>query len=226
MSGKPSPSSSARIAPTRPSIMSEGATTSAPARAWLTAVRASSSTEASLSTVCSPFSTPQWPWSVYSHRHTSVTTSSSGTAALSARTHSCTTPSSAHAEEPCASFSAGIPNNSTAASPSRAASRAASTAAAIDRRSRPGSAAGESRGAGPLGRSSTNNGSTNCPARSSVSRTRPRSAGDARRRRIRVWGNAIVRRGYPRGTSDRGSADEDRVGRVAYASRTAHLLEG
>ncbi len=31
----PSPSSAARIAPTRPSIMSEGAITSAPARAWL-----------------------------------------------------------------------------------------------------------------------------------------------------------------------------------------------
>jgi hypothetical protein len=45
-----SSSSAARIAATRPSIMSLGATASAPAAAWLTAVRASSSSVASLST--------------------------------------------------------------------------------------------------------------------------------------------------------------------------------
>ncbi len=55
---------------------------SAPARAWLTAVRASSSSEASLSTVPSSRRTPQWPWEVYSQRHTSVITSSSGTRLL------------------------------------------------------------------------------------------------------------------------------------------------
>ncbi len=82
--------------------MSDGATMSAPARAWLTAVRASSSSVASLSTAPSSRSTPQWPWSVYSHRHTSVTTSSSGLrACLIARVASCTTPSSSHAPEPC-----------------------------------------------------------------------------------------------------------------------------
>ena len=58
VSPKPSSSSAARIAPTRPSIMSLGATTSAPARAWETAVRASSSSDASLSTVPSAVSTP------------------------------------------------------------------------------------------------------------------------------------------------------------------------
>ena len=43
-----------RIAPIRPSIMSEGATMSAPASAWEMAVLQSSSTEASLSmeTIC------------------------------------------------------------------------------------------------------------------------------------------------------------------------------
>ena len=46
---------------------------SAPARAWERAVFASSSRVASLSTV-RPRSAPQWPWLVYSHRHTSVTT--------------------------------------------------------------------------------------------------------------------------------------------------------
>ena len=42
--------SAARIAPTRPSIMSLGATTSAPASTWLTAVRASSSSVSSFAT--------------------------------------------------------------------------------------------------------------------------------------------------------------------------------
>ena len=67
--------------PTRPSIMSLGATMSAPARAWEVAVRASSSSVASLSTVNpSPPSriAPQWPWLVYSHRHRSVMTMRSG----------------------------------------------------------------------------------------------------------------------------------------------------
>ena len=63
VSSWPSASSAARIAPTRPSIMSLGATMSAPASAWLTAVRASSSRLWSLSTAPST-STPQWPWSV------------------------------------------------------------------------------------------------------------------------------------------------------------------
>ena len=59
---------------------------SAPARAWLTAVRASSSSVASLSTLSvASRSTPQWPWSVYSHRHTSVITSSSRQRRLIAR---------------------------------------------------------------------------------------------------------------------------------------------
>src|SRR5512146_2728562 len=43
-------SSPSRIAATRPSIMSEGATMSAPARAWATASRARSGRVASLST--------------------------------------------------------------------------------------------------------------------------------------------------------------------------------
>jgi hypothetical protein len=50
MSEWPSSSSWWRIVPTRPSIMSLGATASAPARAWEIAVLASSSTVMSLST--------------------------------------------------------------------------------------------------------------------------------------------------------------------------------
>ena len=69
----------ARMAATRPSIMSLGATTSAPALAWLTAVRASSSSVGSLSTSKPSrlsITTPQWPWLVYSHRQTSAMSTS------------------------------------------------------------------------------------------------------------------------------------------------------
>src|SRR3954463_639490 len=62
--------------------MSLGATASAPACAWETAVRASSSSVASLSTTPSARSTPQWPWLGYSHRHRAGITSRSGGGAL------------------------------------------------------------------------------------------------------------------------------------------------
>ena len=64
-----------------PSIMPEGAIMSAPARAWLTACSARRGSVASLSTSTRPpisVSGPQWPWSVYSQKHRSVITRSSG----------------------------------------------------------------------------------------------------------------------------------------------------
>ena len=82
----------ARMAATRPSIMSDGATMSAPASAWLTAIFASSSRVRSF-TISPSCTTPQWPWSMYSHRQTSVITTSSGTSSLMARIASWTTPS-------------------------------------------------------------------------------------------------------------------------------------
>jgi len=81
-----------RISATRPSIMSDGATMSAPALAWDRAVRAIRSREASLS-MHSPSTQPQCPWSVYWQRQTSVMTASSGTASLTARVARCTIPS-------------------------------------------------------------------------------------------------------------------------------------
>lgn len=73
------------MANTRPSIMSLGATTSAPAWAYTTEARANSSSVASLCTW--PFSRmPQWPWLVYSHRHTSHITMRLGRAFFTART--------------------------------------------------------------------------------------------------------------------------------------------
>ena len=118
--------------------MSLGATMSAPARAWETAVRASSSTLESLSTVPCGVIRPQWPWSVYSHRHTSVITSSSGSASLIARVAICTMPSSSHAPEPSPSLWSGMPNSRTAGMPACSSSPASSTSAEIDSRSTPG----------------------------------------------------------------------------------------
>jgi hypothetical protein len=58
------------MAATRPSIMSDGATTSAPASAWATAIAASrgrvgpSTTRGAVPPGRGGASTPQWPWSV------------------------------------------------------------------------------------------------------------------------------------------------------------------
>ena len=92
MSVRPSSSSALRMAATRPSIMSLGATMSAPHSACVTAILASSSRVTSLSTSPS-WTTPQWPWSVYSQRHTSVMTTRSGNSSLMARMAICTMPS-------------------------------------------------------------------------------------------------------------------------------------
>jgi len=134
---RPAASRAERIARTCPSIMAEGATTSAPARAWETAVRASRGRAASLSTSAPPSgahrSGPQCPWSVYSHRQVSAMTSSPGAADLMAAMPRCTTPSSAHAPDPRASFRAGIPKTSTAGTPFPARAAAYPAASSIGR---------------------------------------------------------------------------------------------
>ena len=60
---KPRSSRASRMAPTLPSIMSDGATMSAPASAWDTATWPRTSRVVSLSTSW-PDSKPQWPWEV------------------------------------------------------------------------------------------------------------------------------------------------------------------
>ena len=101
---KPSSSSASRIQPTKPSIMPDGAMTSTPgARVADERARPRFSSEASLSTSPS-WTTPQWPWSVYSQKQASGMTTSSGSAFLIARVACCTRPSSFHASEPTASF--------------------------------------------------------------------------------------------------------------------------
>src|SRR4051812_8852844 len=212
VSVRPSSSSAARIAPTRPSIMSLGAMTSAPARAWLIAVRARSSTDESLSTWPSARSRPQWPWLVYSHRHRSAMTSRSGWAALIARVASCTAPSSSHAPEPSSSFAAGMPDNSPGGWPAPRAAPASATTSASDRRSTPGMAA---IGARPSRPSSTNRGRTKSDGSSRVSRTRSRRTGVRRSRRRRVWGNGTAAMvPAPRGRS------------AALRSRSDHVVGG
>src|ERR1700730_13058074 len=166
--------------------MSLGAITSAPARAWLAAGRASSSSEASLSTVPSSRMTPQCPWLVYSHRQTSVITRRAGWARWIARTASCTAPSSSQAPEPSASLWSGIPKSSTPGTPSAASSPAAATASVIVSRETPGI---DSIGAASV---ATNIGAIRRAALNSVSRTRSRSALVRRSRRSRVSGKDIL----------------------------------
>jgi len=67
----------------------------------------------SLSTSPESVSTPQWPWSVYSQKQTSVMTTVSGRARLMARTALGTTPESSQALEPTASLCSGMPNRIT-----------------------------------------------------------------------------------------------------------------
>jgi hypothetical protein len=93
--------------------MSLGATTSAPARACTTAILASTSMVASLSTSNSPsflfLKIPQWPWSVYSSTQTSVITTSSGAALFISATARGTGPSASRPLAPRGSFVLGRP---------------------------------------------------------------------------------------------------------------------
>ena len=179
---------------TRPSIMSLGATTSAPARACTSAISASTSMVASLSTSCSPSRRvrrmPQCPWSVYSSTHTSVITTRSGRRALhlghGAR-HRAVGIEAARAarvfrlgeaeQDDRADARDGSPPWPRPARPSRGAARPRAS-------SRWGT--GESMAA------LKKRGQTNWRGVSVVSRTRARRAGVARSRRGRMVGKAIV----------------------------------
>ena len=75
---------------------------------------------------------PQCPWSVYSHRHTSVITSICGTCRLISHVSRWTAAASFHASEPTASFVSGMPNSSTARRPASAQRRTVSIAASTE----------------------------------------------------------------------------------------------
>ncbi len=105
---------------------------SAPARACDTAVFARRSSVGSLR-ISSPCTTPQCPWSVYSHRQTSVITRMLCTSFLIADAASWTVPCASYAPEALASFASGMPNRRTAGTPSERASCASATASSTDR---------------------------------------------------------------------------------------------
>ncbi len=103
--------------------MSLGQTTSAPASTCETAVRAISSTEASLSISTAP-ARPSWKRRSDRASCTRTGTRRSaaaarGSAARSARSACCTIPSAIQAPLPSSSFSSGMPNSSTALTPAR-----------------------------------------------------------------------------------------------------------
>ena len=136
-----------RMAATRPSIMSDGATISIPAFACETAVRARISKVGSLriSYSCvAPFAEvffctiPQWPCDMYSHRQTSPISSIPGTSLFNARAARWTMPSSAQAPVAVSSFVSGKPNKIRAFTPSAKASRASFTASSTERLNTPG----------------------------------------------------------------------------------------
>jgi len=55
-----------------------------------------------------PRTMPQWPFEVYSHKHTSVTSARSGTSFFTARRADCTTPCLSYAPDPTSSFAGGF----------------------------------------------------------------------------------------------------------------------
>ena len=190
-SWQPAPSSALRMAPTCPSIIPLGATTSAPASACTTAVRAYSAMVASLSTEPSARTTPQCPWSVYSSRQRSARrTSESPTSSRRSRRASCTMPLGFHASEPSASLWTGMPNRITPGMPRSASSR---TSLRNDSRvcwTTPGS---DGTGAGASMPSRTNKGATRSSTVTRASATSLRNACVRRSLRRRRAGNAMPR---------------------------------
>ena len=189
----PASSRASRITAIWPSIMPEGETTWAPARAWLTAIAAYSGRVASLSTRPSSVSAPQWPWLVNSSRQVSVQmTRSSPTASRTAAMPLLRIPSGFHACEPISSFSVGTPNRSIPAMP---ASAACSASFLIESRVCwycPGMAL-ISRGS--VSPSATKAGSMSWAGDTRVSATMRRMAGVVRSRRGRTRGRSISGRG-------------------------------
>ncbi len=195
--------------------MSLGATTSAPASTCETAVRASSSSDASLSTSPSR-STPQWPCAVYSQRQTSVISSSSGKRGRSARSACWTIPSSIQAPEPSSSFSSGMPNRITALTPARTSSSHSRTTPSTVCRAQRGQALVRER----LGRDEERH------ARGRRARPSSRARGRAarpvrRRRRSRVAGNVLIRAKRVRAPVERSTAARSAIGSARSTGSTS-----
>ena len=95
------------------------------------------STVASLR-ISSPSTMPQCPCEVYSHRHTSVITTRSGTSRLIARIADCTGASGSAASDPVSSLLSGTPKSRTPRTPSARAAAASLTASSTESWKTPG----------------------------------------------------------------------------------------
>ena len=178
------------MAPMRPSIMSEGPRMSAPASAWLSAMRTSASTDSSL-TISPSRTMPSWPSALKVSSATSLINATSGTAALMARKARLGRLSGSHAAShasvfKCASMEG---NTQSAGIPRERASSAAATARSIVRRVTPGMEGTASSRSWP---SITKIGQIRSCGLSRVSRTMSRSAGVRRTRRGRAMGKGAM----------------------------------
>ena len=124
----------------RPSIMSLGATTSAPARACDSACFTSASTVSSFMTYPVSSTRPSWPWLVYGSSATSVITPRPGKRCFSARTARWHRPSSSQAACAVSDLASGAVtgNSASAGIFSSLACSATRSSSSIDRRSMPG----------------------------------------------------------------------------------------
>ena len=182
---KPAASSARRMAPMRPSIMSDGATRSTPARACSTAIWQRMPTVRSLSTsLPSGVSTPSWPCVVYGSSAMSVMTAIPGTAFFTARTARSTSASSSRAMDPSGSLNFGSieGKRATAGTPSLCRARHSFTRSARLRRKTPGI---DRTASGPPWPSTTNSGAMKSWGRNTVSSVRARRLAVRRRRRGR-----------------------------------------
>ena len=102
-------------------------------------------------------------------------------------------PPSSQAPEPSSSFSSGIPNRSTARTPSAASSPASRTISSTERCAIPSSPVTGRTTPSP---GHANSGITTSSSDSRVSRTSARSVSVRRRRRRRVTGKPLIRQGY------------------------------
>ena len=205
--------------------MSEGATTSEPARACETAAFVSSGSVASLSTSPSRM-TPQWPCDVYSSRQTSVITRSSGTSLLKRRTVSCTAPPSSQASLPVSSFFSGMPNRMTAGMPAEKSSRASPRASSGERRETPGRDVIGSFFPFPC---RTKSGATKRSGERRVSRTSARIPALRRRRRMRTVGYDMWRIYVPEGAAasrSRSARASNRASSVTRSDRRRRTRSG
>src|SRR6267143_2132056 len=199
VSVRPCSSRPLRMAATRPSIMSLGATMSAPDCAYATAARASKGSVWSLATATCPrasrASGPQWPWSVYSHRQTSAMATTSGAASLIALNAVHTGPLGSHAPVPCASLWSGMPKRITERTPAARAAFVSSTIRSTESCATPGM---EPIGLRTPRPPTANRGRMRSDGWMRVSRTKERSAAVRRRRRGRSAGKPIARTVTPR----------------------------